>query len=93
MKREITEAEAREAFGRLVDEVCEQNGEYIITRGNEPRAAIISLEQYDQLTKERDRDFEVFDRIWARMPEISEEDADRLVETAIREVRAQKRGK
>jgi len=93
MKREIGAVEASQRFDQLLDDVCEGHGEYIVTRADKPVAAVISVERYEQFMKERDERFEVFDRIWARMPPISEEDAEREVQAAIDEVRAAKRRK
>ncbi|MYF56867.1 hypothetical protein F4225_14220 [Candidatus Poribacteria bacterium] len=62
----------------------------IIKNANKPLAAIIPIEIYDRLIKQREEAFSVLDRIWEKAPKVSEEEVQTDIEQAIAEVRAKK---
>ena len=90
MIKEISAMELRQKFGELLDGVYYKGDWLIVKRANKPMAAIVPIEAYEQMLKQREKAFSVLDRIWAKAPAVSEEEAQADIERAIAEVRAEK---
>lgn len=93
MKKEVSAMVARQKFGELLDGAYHCDDHFIITRAQKPMAALISINAYHQFLKHREKDLAVLDRIWAKMPDVSEEEGQADIEAAIAEVRKAKREK
>lgn len=91
MQKKITAIKARQNLGELLEEVYYKNDHFIITRRRKAMAAVIPVEEYQQLLRQREKDFAVLDEIWAANEGISAEAAEREIAGAIREVRAKKK--
>ena len=59
-------------------------------RANKPLAAIVPIEAYEDMLKQREKDFSVLDRIWEKVPAVSDEEAQANIEQAIAEGRLEK---
>lgn len=81
--------EARRQFGRILQEVVADRDKYVIERHGQPVAAVVPIEVYEQWKRQR-RAF--FDRVRqiAEDSGVAEEEADALVDEAIRDVRTKK---
>lgn len=91
MQKKITAIKARQNLGELLEEVYYKNDHFIITRRQKAMAAVIPVEEYQQLLKQREEDFTVLDEIWAANKGVTPETVERDVAAAIREVRASKK--
>ena len=89
MRREVSAMEARQRLGELLDQVFYKEDQFVIKRGRKPMAAVIPMRAYEQFLRQRDEDFAVLDRIWSETADVSEEEADREIERAIADVRAE----
>ncbi len=91
MQKKITAIKARQNLGELLEEVYYKNDHFIITRREKAMAAVIPVEEYERILKQRAKDFKVLDEIWAANKGVSPKVVERDVAAAIREVRAKKR--
>lgn len=90
MQKKITAIKARQNLGELLEEVYYKNNHFIITRRRKAIAAVIPVEEYQQLLRQREKDFAVLDEIWTANKGVSPKDAKRDIAAAICEVRAKK---
>lgn len=90
MKKEVSATELRRNFGEFLNGVYQNGDRLIVKRANKPLAAIVPIEVYEQMLKQREEAFSVLDRIWEKVPEVSEKEANADIEQAIAEVRAEK---
>ena len=89
MGKEVSAIELQQKFVELLNGVYYNGDQLIIKNANKPLAAIIPIEIYDRLIKQREKAFSVLDRIWEKAPKVSEE-VKTDIEQAIAEVRAEK---
>lgn len=87
MKKEINAMVARQKFGELLDHAYHRDNQFVITRANKPMAAIISFNAYQQFLKQRENDFTVLDRVWTKVPKVSEAKTETDISAAISDVR------
>ncbi len=87
MKREVSAMEARQKFDELLDMAYYRDEQIIIKREDKPMAAIISIQDYRQFLKQREQDFSVLDRVWAKVPDVPEDEVEADIAAAISEVR------
>ena len=92
MEKTITALDARRQFGRVLDEVADKGDRYIVERHGEPVAAVIPIELYEQWKRARDSFFDRMEAIGRRV-NMPEEEAEQLVQEAIRAVRAERRAR
>ncbi len=93
MKKEVSATELRQNFSELLSGVYQNGDRLIVKRANKQLAAIVPIEVYEQMLKQRDKAFSVLDRIWEKVPEVSDEESNNDIEQAIAEVRAEKKQK
>ena len=84
--KEVSAMNARQRFGELLDQVYHRNDQFIIKRANKPMAAVVSIDSYNQFLKQREKDFSILDQIWAKVPRVSQKDAEADIAAAIAEV-------
>jgi prevent-host-death family protein len=89
--------EARPQLSNLLNRVYDREMRVMISKGNIPVAAIVSiddLERLNQLDAQRDADFAVLDEIGAafadQTPEEIEENVDRIVAEVRKEMRRER---
>ena len=90
MKKEVSAAELHQKLGELLEGVYHNGDRLIVKRANTPLAAIVPIEVYEGMLQQREQAFSVLDRIWEKVPAVSEEEAHTDIEQAIAEVRAEK---
>ena len=93
MKKEVSAAEWHQRLGELLEGVYHNGDRLIVKRANTPLAAIVPIEVYEEMLQQREQAFSVLERIWEKVPAVSEEEAHTDIEQAIAEVRAEKIGK
>lgn len=90
MRKEVSTIELREKLGELLDGVDHNGDRLIVKRANKPLAAIVSIETYEKMLQHREKSFSVLDRIWEKVPVMSEEETEADIEQAITEAREEK---
>ena len=90
MRREVSTTELHRKLSELLDGVYRNGDRLIIKRADTPLAAIVPIEAYQEMFQQREQTFSVLDRIWEKVPGVSEEEAQGDIEQAIAEVRAEK---
>ena len=90
MRKEVSATELHRKLGELLDGVHRNGDRLIVKRANKPIAAIVPIEAYEEMLKQREKDFSVLDRIWEKVPTVSEEEAQADIEQAIAEVRTER---
>ena len=90
MNKEISTTELRGTLGELIDGVYRNGDRLIVKRANKPLAAIVPIEAYEEMLQQREKDFSVLDRIWEKVPAVSEDKAQADIEQAIADGRAER---
>ena len=90
MRKEVSTTELHQKLGELLDGVHRNGDRLIIKRADTPLAAIVPIEIYEDILQQREQAFSVLDRIWEKVPGLSEEEAQDDIEQAIAEARAEK---
>lgn len=90
MKKEVSAAELHQRLGELLEGVYHNGDRLIVKSANTPLAAIVPIEVYEGMLQQREQAFSVLDRIWEKVPAVSEEETHTDIEQAITEVRAEK---
>ena len=90
MRKEISITELQGKLGELLDGVHHNGDRLIVKRANKPLAAIVPIETYEKMLQQRERAFSVLERIWRKVPAVSEEEAQADIEQAMIEGRAEK---
>ena len=91
LKRTVTALDARRRLGELLESVYHRGDEIIIERAGKPMAVVISAERYEGLERNRERLWEFIEKAQASGEDLSEQKVGQLVDTAIIEVRNQRR--
>lgn len=77
-------------LAHLIDEISQDELRVIVARAGGPVAAVVSvadLERWAQLDRERDRHFEVLDRMRAAYADVDPDELEREIASALAEVR------
>lgn len=90
MRKEVSTTELHQKLGELLDGVYHNGDRLIVKRADTPLAAIVPIEAYQEMLQQREQVFSVLDRIWEKVPGVSEEEAQDDIEQAIAEARAEK---
>ena len=90
MRKEVSATELHRKLGELLDGVYRNGDRLIVKRANKPFAAIVPIEAYEEMLQQREKNFSVLDRIWEKVPTVTEEEAQTDIEQAIAEGRAEK---
>ena len=90
MRKEVSTTELHQKLSELLDGVYHKGDRLIIKRADTPFAAIVPIDAYQEMLQQREPAFSVLDRIWEKVPVVSEEEAQGDIEQAIAEARAEK---
>ena len=90
MRKEVSATELQQKLGELLDGVYRNGDRLIVKDANKSLAAIVPIEAYEEMLQQREKALSVLDRIWEKVPAVSEEEAQADIEQAIAEVRAEK---
>ena len=90
MRKEVSTTELRGKLGQLLDGVHRNGDQLIVKRADKPLAVIVPIQVYQEMLQQREKTFSVLDRIWEKVPAVSEEEAQTDIEQAIAEGRAEK---
>jgi prevent-host-death family protein len=86
----MTSHKADKAFmplDQIMNEVALRGDDYIVERAGKPLVAIISMEKYEVIQKERDAALQALDQIWDKMKDEEIEVVENTINEAIRATR------
>ncbi len=84
MLKKLPAMKARQNFGQIMNEVSLKGDDYIIERAGKPLVAIISIEKYKILQKEREEAFSALENIWEKMKDEKPEVIEKTIDEALR---------
>ncbi|KKQ66440.1 MAG: Prevent-host-death family protein [Candidatus Daviesbacteria bacterium GW2011_GWA2_38_24] len=101
MSQTVTLKEVREQLSELVARVAYGNQKVVITKFGKPLAAIVNYDDYEKLMnpasrfteEEWEKGFELITKIQDTQKNLSDEEADKLIEREIKAVRETKHAK
>lgn len=83
----IPALEARVHLGEIMKKSFKSGDCFIVEKAGIPMVAIISAQEYTHLVEEREERFRILDSIKHKTPVISEEEAQKDIEEALKNVR------
>lgn len=84
MLKTISAIKVRQNLGQVMNEVALKDDAYIVERAGKPLVAIIPIEQYQSMKKERDEFFRMVDEIREGMTPAENSVVDAEIEEAVR---------
>jgi len=82
MLKTISAIKVRQNLGQVMNEVAIKEDEYIVERAGKPLVAIIPVEQYQSIKKEREEFFQMVDEIQKKAKKTDRHLIDREIEEA-----------
>jgi len=90
MVKKLPALKARQNLGQVMNEVALRGDEYIVERAGKPLVAIISMDKYRMLEKDRTSALEALNDIWDKMREENPQVIEDTIDKAVRAVRNRK---
>jgi len=87
MLKKLSALKARQNLGQVMNEVSLKGDDYIIERAGKPLVAIISMEKYQILQKEREEALRALDKVWGKMNGEKPEVVERTIGEAVKSAR------
>ena len=91
MLKKISAIKVRQNLGQVMNEVALKEDVYIVERAGKPLVAIIPIEQYQRLQKEREKFFQMVDEIQKEATTTNTSLVDQEIEEAVQVYRKPKR--
>jgi len=88
MLKRVSAIKARQNLGEVMNEVVMKSDEYIVERAGKPLVAIIPVEKYLSMKKEREDFFRMYDELQAEIAREEQEDTNRDIEEALKAARS-----
>lgn len=88
MQKTISAIKVRQNLGQVMNEVALKNDEYIVERAGKPLVAIIPIERYQGIKKERGEFFRMVEKIRTGIRPADDEVIDAEIEEAVKAVSA-----
>jgi len=90
MIKKVPALKARQNLGQVMNEVALRGDEYIVERAGKPLVAIISMDKYKMLEKNRMSALGAVNDIWNKMREENPQIIEDTIDKAVRAVRNRK---
>ncbi|MCD6569141.1 MAG: type II toxin-antitoxin system Phd/YefM family antitoxin [Deltaproteobacteria bacterium] len=87
MLKKISAMQARQTLGQIMNEVALKGNDYIVERAGRPLVAIISMEKYEILQKEREAALQALAQIWEKMRGEDPEAVEKAINGAVKAAR------
>ena len=87
MLKKLSAMKARQNLGQVMNEVSLKGNDYVIERAGKPLVAIISMEKYRILQKEREEALRALDKVWEKMKGEKPEKVERTIGEAVKSAR------
>lgn len=91
MANSVTTIELRNKLGEVLDRTFYRHETFVIERKGRRLAAIVPMEQYEQMQMRENRFDKNLARIRERFADLSPEEVEKMVDEAVRAVRREKR--
>jgi prevent-host-death family protein len=83
MLKTVSAVKVRQNLGEVMNEVALRDDEYIVERAGKPLVAIIPVEKYLSMKRERDEFFRMYDAMQAEVAAVDAANIDRDIEEAL----------
>jgi prevent-host-death family protein len=93
VKRKLSAVEARKRLGEVLEGVFYRNDEVVIERAGKPMAVVIPTWLYANIERDREHLLELIEMNWEKNKNVPSAEIERDIAEAIREIRAEGRGK
>jgi prevent-host-death family protein len=87
MLKKVSAIKVRQNLGQVMNEVALKSDEYIVERAGKPLVAIIPIEKYLNMKKDRDEFFHMYEVMQAAAARGDKESIDRDIEEAVKAAR------
>ena len=84
MLKKLSALKARQNLGQVMNEVSLKGDDYVIERAGKPLVAIISMEKYQILQKEREEVLRTISKVWGKMKGEKPEVVERTIGEAVK---------
>ena len=88
MLKKISAMKARQNLGQIMNEVSLKGDDYIIERAGKPLVAVVSIEKFQTLQRDRDEAMSALEKIWEKMKDESPKTIAETINEAIETIRA-----
>lgn len=88
MLKKISAMKARQNLGQIMNEVSLKGDEYIIERAGKPLVAVVSMEKFQTLQKDRKEAMSSIEQIWGKMKDESLKTVTETIDEAVKAARA-----
>ena len=75
---------ARQNLGQVMNEVSLKGDDYVIERAGKPIVAIVSMEKYQILQREREEALRALGKVWGKMKGGKQEVVERTIGEAVK---------
>ncbi len=87
MYKTLSALKARHNLGQVMNEVSLKGDDYIIERAGKPLVAIVSMEKYRLLQRERGEAMRALGKVWEKMAGEESETVERIIDESVKSVR------
>ncbi|KAF0219166.1 MAG: prevent-host-death family [Geobacteraceae bacterium] len=87
MLKKVSAIKVRQNLGEVMNEVALKSDEYIVERAGKPLVAIIPIEKYLSMKRERDEFFRMYEALQTGAAGGDEESIDRDIKEAVKAAR------
>jgi prevent-host-death family protein len=87
MLKTISAMQARQSLGRVMNEVALKGDDYIIERDGKPIVAVVSLDKFSVLQKERGEAQQLLTEIHQKMAGTDSQELEALIKEAVKSAR------
>ena len=87
MLKKVSAMKARQNFGRVMNEVSLKGDDYVVERAGKPMVAIISMEKYGILQKERAEALKTLENVWGKMDGEKSRTVEKTIGEAVKAAR------
>lgn len=88
MLKKISAMKARQNLGQIMNEVSLRGDDYIIERAGKPLVAVVSMEKFQALQKDKDAAMSSLGQIWEKMKDESPKTVAKTINEAVEAARA-----
>ena len=88
MLKKISAMKARQNLGQIMNEVSLRGDDYIIERAGKPLVAVVSLEKFQVLQKDKDEARSALEQIWAKIKDEDPKAVSKIINEAVEADRA-----
>ena len=88
MLKKISAMKARQNLGQIMNEVSLRGDDYIIERAGKPLVAVVSMEKFQAMQKDREVAMSALEQIWGKMKGEDPKAVKKTIDEAVKAARA-----